>query len=430
MQEEQEDEEKQKLHLNKDVLHSILLNEEVANKPVVVISVAGAFRTGKSFLLNCMTRYLTAPHKSRWLDNKIKSFEWKSGCDAHTDGIWISPPIPVTLESGEEAALLLMDTQGIFDEDSSIADSTRIFALSTLLSSVQVFNVMNNLKSDDLDHLQLFAEFGRLATDTMSQKPFQDLVFLVRDWCHTQNHELGAKGGKELVDKRLGNKRGKLAHRAEGIKECFSSISGFLLPHPGEDATVQEFEGDKEQMRPNFISALNELMPLLFSEENLKVKLSGGSRMTCKDLATLIEKSVEIFQGDKLPSPISVVQALAEAGNRAAVDSAFQAYQEHMMDFLQGPTLQLNEERLLQEHNDARENALEALKQQKIIRDSAKPENYYSELLDKKINQQFQMIRLVAQAMWLKQSQREKQARLIKIAAVVCAMAMIASRFI
>ena len=40
-------------------LLSILHKPGVREKPVVVVSVAGAFRKGKSFLLNFFIRYLT-----------------------------------------------------------------------------------------------------------------------------------------------------------------------------------------------------------------------------------------------------------------------------------------------------------------------------------------------------------------------------------
>ena len=45
--------------LNEDQLDEILLQENIADKKVVVVSVAGAFRKGKSFLLDFFLRYLS-----------------------------------------------------------------------------------------------------------------------------------------------------------------------------------------------------------------------------------------------------------------------------------------------------------------------------------------------------------------------------------
>lgn len=46
--------------LDEDELNEILLEENIRNRDVVVISVAGAFRKGKSFLLDFFLRYLYA----------------------------------------------------------------------------------------------------------------------------------------------------------------------------------------------------------------------------------------------------------------------------------------------------------------------------------------------------------------------------------
>ena len=44
--------------LDEKALEDILLNEAVRDKKVAVVSVAGAFRKGKSFLLDFFLRYL------------------------------------------------------------------------------------------------------------------------------------------------------------------------------------------------------------------------------------------------------------------------------------------------------------------------------------------------------------------------------------
>ena len=50
---------------------------------------------------------------------------------------------------------------------------------------------------------QLFTEYGRLALEDTSSKPFQVLYFLVRDWCYPYQHEFGKGGGDDLLEKRL-----------------------------------------------------------------------------------------------------------------------------------------------------------------------------------------------------------------------------------
>lgn len=54
-----------------------------------------------------------------------------------------------------QVAVLLMDTQGAFDSQSTIKDCATLFALSTMTSSVQVYNLSQNIQEDDLQHLQV-----------------------------------------------------------------------------------------------------------------------------------------------------------------------------------------------------------------------------------------------------------------------------------
>ena len=51
-------EEEHSFTLQEEALERLLLQEEVQDLHVVVVSVAGAFRKGKSFLLDFMLRYM------------------------------------------------------------------------------------------------------------------------------------------------------------------------------------------------------------------------------------------------------------------------------------------------------------------------------------------------------------------------------------
>lgn len=174
--------------LDDEALQKILLNDQIRDKKVAVVSVAGAFRKGKSFLLDFFLRYLDCADKDAWLgdaDAPLEGFSWRGGSERDTTGIllWSEPYLvrrrrkkPGSREEEEEEiAVLLMDTQGAFDSLSTVRDCATVFALSTMLSSVQVYNLTSNIQEDDLQHLQLFTEYGRLALEesSNSSRPFQ-----------------------------------------------------------------------------------------------------------------------------------------------------------------------------------------------------------------------------------------------------------------
>ena len=52
--------------------------------------------------------------------------------------LWSKPFIITCPSTGEDVAVLLMDTQGAFDNRSTVKDSAIVFALSTMIASVQV----------------------------------------------------------------------------------------------------------------------------------------------------------------------------------------------------------------------------------------------------------------------------------------------------
>lgn len=191
--------------------------------PISVISVVGAFRTGKSFLLDLFLRYLrhsaatarVAGHAdgcsplgaaadageirgaaAEWLRHdgghlegnvsagasdfarpvggvgvgagpvsKKVGFKWRYGNDRQTTGMWLwsEPFIRALPNGGGKVAVLLMDTQGLFDSKVAQMLTTQIFGLSTLLSSYQIFNVCPRLTENELQNVAVFAEFARIA---------------------------------------------------------------------------------------------------------------------------------------------------------------------------------------------------------------------------------------------------------------------------
>ncbi|KAI8424716.1 hypothetical protein MSG28_006670 [Choristoneura fumiferana] len=83
-----------------------------------------------------------------------------------------------TLSSGEKVVILLMDTQGTFDSMSTVHDNVTVFALSTMLSSVQIYNLSQNIEEDDLQQLQGNRGYvGLVLQGNTHQKPHEFSTF-------------------------------------------------------------------------------------------------------------------------------------------------------------------------------------------------------------------------------------------------------------
>uniref|UniRef100_A0A8C9YG69 Atlastin GTPase 2 n=1 Tax=Sander lucioperca TaxID=283035 RepID=A0A8C9YG69_SANLU len=357
------DEEEHSFSLQEAALERLLLQDAVQDLHVVVVSVAGAFRKGKSFLLDFMLRYMHKQSGS-WVgrdDEPLTGFSWRGGCERETTGIlaW-SEVFVVEKPDGCKVAVLLMDTQGAFDSQSTIKDCATLFALSTMTSSVQVYNLSQNVQEDDLQHLQLFTEYGRLAMEEVYEKPFQSLMFLIRDWSYPYEHPYGLTGGQSFLEKRLQvkqNQHEELQNVRKHIHSCFSNIGCFLLPHPGlKVATNPHFDGRLSDIDEEFKAELVSLVPTLLAPENLVEKEIGGVKITCRDLLHYFKAYMKIYQGEELPHPKSMLQATAEANNLAAVAGAKDLYNKSMEQVCGGdqPYISPAElERLHAEHRQA-----------------------------------------------------------------------------
>ena len=382
--------------LHEENLNSVLKKIRKGAK-VAVVSVVGNFRTGKSFLLTFMLRYLrnrncagdswqTEDGNSLSEGNANNSpgsgeeppegmpahqgFEWRAGHERMTTGIWMySEPFYHTGANGEEIAVLLVDTQGLFDNETSMTLTSCIFGLSTLMSSYQIYNVKERIGEDQLMNLALFSEYGRMATaqrgakdagevsrsgeeeeeeggsdssrlsskggggsafQTDGSRSFQRLEFLVRDWPDADQicDEFMNQYIHDTIMTQRNHKDLQLSR--DQIKGCFDKISCFMLPHPGLHVPRKTFDARVDGLDHDFRRLLNQYMRRVF-DVHLEPKKIHGRQLTAPELANYIKSYVSLFQdGRQFPAPATVLQATAEANTRNAVDQAMARYEEEM----------------------------------------------------------------------------------------------------
>lgn len=233
----------------------------------------------------------------------FNGFKWSGGRKRETIGIWIwSEIFTHDFDNGDKVAIILIDTQGIFDVQSSLKEGTTIFALSMALSSVQCNNVMQNIQEDNLQHLELFTEYGRLAMEQTNEKPFQYLLFIVRDWPFAAEDGYGWNGQK-VIDEILAEsdeQTPEMRHFRKRIQSSFEEISAFLMPYPGISVAHGNFSGNFQEISPEFIKYLNELVPAIFAPENLRIKKINGRKLRARDLIQYLEAYLQVFNENTL----------------------------------------------------------------------------------------------------------------------------------
>ncbi|XP_048504895.1 atlastin [Athalia rosae] len=391
--------------LDENALEEILLQDDIKDRSVVVVSVAGAFRKGKSFLLDFFLRYMNTRYNLKtetdaWLgsdEDPLDGFSWRGGSERDTTGILMwSQVFKGLLPSGEKVAIILMDTQGAFDSQSTVRDCATVFALSTMLSSVQIYNLSQNIQEDDLQHLQLFTEYGRLALERSGSTPFQRLQFLVRDWSFPYEAEYGADGGKKILLRRLEisqMQHSELQSLRKHIKSCFSDISCFLMPHPGlKVATNPNFDGRLSEIESEFKVQLRTLVPMLLAPENLVTKKIDGQVVKARDLLEYFKSYIKIYKGDELPEPKSMLVATAEANNLSAVAEAKDLYSQMMESVCGGTKPFLATAHLESEHHRCVDKALHQFQNKRKMGGDEFSQTYM-EKLQKDMDESFQQFK-------------------------------------
>ena len=107
-----------------------------------VVSVAGMYRTGKSYLLN------------RMLLNRQKGFSVGPTVNPCTKGLWIwSKPIYGSSDRGKRLPILLIDTEGFGALDTDQNHDIRIFTVAILLSSYFAYNSVGSIDEKALQKL-------------------------------------------------------------------------------------------------------------------------------------------------------------------------------------------------------------------------------------------------------------------------------------
>jgi len=255
-------------------------------------------------------------------DEPLNGFSWRSGAKRETIGIniWSDVFLHTTNTTGEKIAIFIMDTQGLFDTDSTPTDNSRIFALGTLISSIQVLNLKQHIQEDQLQYLQFateFAQFNARKKGKIDGKPFQNLTFLIRDWQNFDDYEFGPTGGKRYFEEEVLKIKPSHAPELRSVREfvrnSFEQIECCLLPYPGMDvAGSKNYDGRWSKMDEKFRIELKRAIEHLLLPDNLTLKKINSRKLTVNEVKIYTQQYLKLFQSREIPKTPTLYQFILE----------------------------------------------------------------------------------------------------------------------
>nr|XP_060616564.1 guanylate-binding protein 1-like isoform X1 [Anolis sagrei ordinatus] len=313
-------------------------------QPVVVVSIVGLYRTGKSYLMNRLA-------------GKRTGFSLGSTVQANTKGIWMwCVPYP----DRKDQTLVLLDTEGLGDaEKGDTQNDTWIFALAVLLSSTLVYNSLGTIDQNAMDQLHYVTELterikakaspgggagGSLEDSSEYLRFFPSFAWALRDF--TLQLELNGKPitEDEYLENALKLKKGDTPDvrlfnlPRKCIRFFFPTRKCFIFDRPTSRKNLHRLEQMEEsELEPDFVEQANQFCNYIYGTSKEKT-LPGGHVVTGHLLAKLVETYVETISSGKVPCMESAVLALAEMENAAAVEEAVACYGGLMGQRLRLPT--------------------------------------------------------------------------------------------
>lgn len=306
------------------------------SKKIAIITIAGSYRTGKSFLAN---RFL----------GQMKGFDIGSTQKSCTRGLWMWNQ-PVSINSEVDA--FLIDTEGLHSVDRHTDLDSKIFTLSILLSSVFIFNSLGHITESSIEELSLVTNLAKLlrlrnsgddgegegdldvdehlpkATDIQDEDERDEynqvlpmLYWVLRDF----SLDLGSLTSTEYLEKCLKKVEGgpeslKKNEIRESIKSYFTRRECHPLVRPvfkeSDIAHVQEL--DYQDLRPEFREGVETLISRIMTRP--KLKMIGGKFMTGSMLLGLAIEYIEAINEGGIPTIMDSFDRVAHAEAQKFID--------------------------------------------------------------------------------------------------------------
>jgi hypothetical protein len=301
------------------------IDEEVA-----VVSVAGMYRTGKSYLLN---RLMGRQH----------GFEIGPSVNACTKGIWLWGS-PVKFRNKQ---VLLIDTEGLGSPERDQTIDMIIFSISVLISSTFIYNSMGSIDEQALEDLSLVCKLTQHIHVKSSQSPnlsqsstmysqyFPKFIWAIRDFCL----QLVDKEGKSISSNQYleeclsqttsssleGNSKNEIRKILKDFfreRECFTFVRPINKDKKLrniQEVPFEELRDDFKQQVTNFVSQVL---------QSTTSKTVEGVAVSGKSLSLLLEQYIDAINRDAVPTISTAWERTIDIQTKEAYRAANNSYKK------------------------------------------------------------------------------------------------------
>ncbi|EFC46568.1 predicted protein [Naegleria gruberi] len=263
-------------------------------EPVAVLSIAGVYRSGKSFLLNQIL-------------DRNDGFTTSPSHLPCTKGLWVwSVPMKVSNDNHPDFRLLIVDSEGIGSFSANETYDTQVFSLALLMSSMFIYNSQGSIDDNAITRLGLVTELSKYVKSKLggldNQAIFPSFLWVVRDF--SLDLQITPKNYLEFAlsseERYTETERNKQQIKAS-LKQYFRDRDCFTLVRPIHDEKKLQNASKLEsyEIRPEFRNQIEKLKQKIL--DTVAPKELGGrmlnGRIIYQNLQNKNAKAVKTERG-------------------------------------------------------------------------------------------------------------------------------------
>lgn len=319
-----------KFSLNEEVAMDLITNYE---GNISFVTVAGKYRTGKSFLLN------------RLLNLRGEGFTVDPTTDACTQGIWMwSKPI---YSERDNLHIFFLDTEGSNSVEKSATHDAKIFALALLMSSYFIYNSVGSIDENSINDLSLTTQLSRniaVSADESSENTLSyytpKFLWALRDFTlelkDPQGRNISSNQYLEnaLTDQSTQSKASETNKKIrQALLNYFKDRECMTLVRPvNEESQLRKLNTlENNQIRPEFLRQVNTLREKILSKAT--AKQLKGVNLNMRMYVAMLQKYVEAINAGSVPNIATAWDHLVENECREAYEQSVDLFEIALKQF-------------------------------------------------------------------------------------------------